>query len=236
MSVSSMMAIRRRILGVALRTARSSRDRTIEELAKVLQCAPERVSGYERGEEDISMPELEALAVYLHVPTQSLLSGELSPDDDKEVQTPHVRKLRDRIIGTLVRKARLGAAKSLDDTVARLGCTVEEYEAYERGQAPVSVARLLVLAEFLDVPWEELAGQTLAERPAEDSGIPTETGAAMEHLSAEMLAFLSDPMHLPYVNAAMALSRVAKDELGLLTEALMVVGVHDSSDAPSPGL
>ena len=227
MSSLRMLAIRRRILGVALRNARASRDRTPVDLARVLQCEPERVSGYERGEKDLSLPEIEALAVYLCLPAQSLLSAEISPDGAKTADTPQTRKLRDRIIGALLRRARQGADKSLDDVAAHLGCAIDDLQAYERGQASIPVASLLVLAEYLDTPWEEMAGRSGNEEPPPVSGTDTDASVNLGHLTSEMVAFLSDPANLVYVKAGMALSRISGSELKGLAETLLAVEGSD---------
>ena len=228
MSSAGMMAIRRRILGVALRNVRTSRDRTLDDLAKILQCAPERLSGYERGQQDLSLPELETLAAYLHVPAPSLLSGELPSGDGGETQTLQVRLLRDRIIGAHMGAARRAAEKSLDDTAAQLDCSIAEMQAYERGQSPIPVARFLMLSEFLSVPWEQLAGQPRSEGDqAEDAEAGGASPVDLGHLSPEALAFLSDPEHLAYVKVAMALSRLAKEQVLGFAEALMDIGAPE---------
>ncbi len=67
--------------------------------------------------------------------------------------------IRNRIIGILVKRARLGAGKSQRECGEFLGCSPFVFSQYERGRKGMSLPQLEALAYFLDVPaaslWDE---------------------------------------------------------------------------------
>lgn len=69
--------------------------------------------------------------------------------------------VRAKILGVLLRDARLAAGKSLKDCAAMLGCTPGVYGDYELGRKPLSLPELEVLAFFLDVPLSHFWGHEI---------------------------------------------------------------------------
>jgi transcriptional regulator with XRE-family HTH domain len=67
--------------------------------------------------------------------------------------------IRNRIIGILVRRARLGAGKSQRECGEFLGCSPYVFGQYERGRKGMSLPQLEALAYYFDVPvaslWDE---------------------------------------------------------------------------------
>ena len=103
MPTTDAFAIRRKIIGVLLQGARLKAGRTKKECADVIGVTPGILSAYEEGRRGISLPELELLAYFFHVPVGSFLEG----DDEALVrlETPpgmQVMELRHRIIGVLL--------------------------------------------------------------------------------------------------------------------------------------
>ncbi len=74
------MVLRQRIIGVLLRQARTKAGRTQEELAKTLDVPASRIAGYEFGQTEIPLPELETLATVLNVPLTYFLDQGLKPN------------------------------------------------------------------------------------------------------------------------------------------------------------
>lgn len=60
--------------------------------------------------------------------------------------------LRNRIIGVLLRDARIKAGRTKGECAAILGVSVSTITAYEEGRKPISLPELEILAFFLDVP------------------------------------------------------------------------------------
>lgn len=78
--------------------------------------------------------------------------------------------IRNRIIGILVKRARLGAGKSQRECGEFLGCSPFVFSQYERGRKGMSLPQLEALAYFLDVPaaslWDEASPEP-GDPPAE---------------------------------------------------------------------
>jgi len=66
--------------------------------------------------------------------------------------TKETMTLRNKIIGVLLRDARLRAGKTLKDCAEVLDCSPSTITQFELGRKPLSLPQLEVLAYFLDVP------------------------------------------------------------------------------------
>lgn len=66
--------------------------------------------------------------------------------------TEEAKTLRNKILGVLLRDARLRAGKTLKDCAAVLDCSPNAIAQFELGHKPLSLPQLEVLAYFLDVP------------------------------------------------------------------------------------
>lgn len=214
------MAIRRKIMGAVLRGVRLARKRTLEACAEVLGCTGEEIAQYERGERDISLPELEALAQFLQVPVADVIAGRMpSLADEPPTLSSQARLLRAKIIGALLRKARLEAGKTVEEVAAEIECPPEMLERYEKGQEALSVLQLERAAEVLGVPFATFVQApemkpvpaSLVQKPADD----------LAHLPPEVREFLSAPRNVPYVQVAMELSRFSAQGLRAIAEALL---------------
>ena len=72
--------------------------------------------------------------------------------------TPTAQSLRAKIIGTLIRDARLAAEVEIEDCARVIGVSNEQFEAYELGAQSISLPELECVAYLLEVPidhfWE----------------------------------------------------------------------------------
>ena len=68
--------------------------------------------------------------------------------------------LRRKIIGVLIKQARLEAGKSLKETAAVLGCSPDRLSQYESGEKAPSLPEVEMLARFFSVPLEDLLDET----------------------------------------------------------------------------
>jgi transcriptional regulator with XRE-family HTH domain len=62
------------------------------------------------------------------------------------------RFLRAKMLGALMREARLEAGKSLKETAALIGCGSSTLSSYEHGRKSISLPELEILAYHLDMP------------------------------------------------------------------------------------
>ncbi len=64
----------------------------------------------------------------------------------------HERKLRSKMLGAMLRKARSERGKSLKQTAALIGISPDRLSAYERGKNTISLPELELLAYQLEIP------------------------------------------------------------------------------------
>jgi len=90
------------------------------------------------------------------------------------------RTVRSKIIGVLLKDARLVRGQSLEACAAAAGCSPEALQSYESGQASPSLPELEMLSYALDVPLGYFWGDTVLseQQPAQRRELP----------AAEMLA------------------------------------------------
>jgi len=85
--------------------------------------------------------------------------------------------IRNRIIGTLVRRARLKAGKSRRECAELLGCSPFAFGQYEQGRWGLSLSQLEVLAHPFNVPlanlWDD--SSISPEEPEEDTATRQQT-------------------------------------------------------------
>jgi transcriptional regulator with XRE-family HTH domain len=85
-----LMTLRRKIVGVILQQARMDAERTLNDVAAVLDWEPERLQGVEWGEEPISLVELQVLAEFLGISQEDFIeAGE--PSRPADVPEPSAR-------------------------------------------------------------------------------------------------------------------------------------------------
>jgi transcriptional regulator with XRE-family HTH domain len=222
MPTTDVFAIRRKIIGVLVQGARLKAGRTKKECADVLGATPAIFSAYEEGRRNISLPELELLAYYLHVPVTSFLE-----DDDESLvslESPpgtQVIALRNRIIGALLREAREQKGKTQKDLAQIIGCTPRRIGHYEAGQVPVPVTQLEALADELDVPLSHFLDEGIGkvgERELKDRQYES-----FESLPEDVRAFVVQPTSLTYLRVAMHLAEMPADTIRRLAQGLLEI-------------
>lgn len=80
---------------------------------------------------------------------------------EKAAEEKAARKiLRRKIIGVLIKQARLEAGKSLKETAEVLGCSPDRLSQYEAGEKAPSLPEVEMLARFFSVSLEDLLDET----------------------------------------------------------------------------
>ncbi len=216
---TSAMAIRRKMLGIALRQTLLARQRTAQDLADLLGYPIEEIEAMERGARDISLPELEALAGYLQVAVGDLIAGQAPAAPTPS--SPQARLLQDKLIGASLRKARTEAGVSLSLLAEALGYAEERLQSYERGLASVPVLELERLAAQLGLDFPSLAPLVAPEpEPA-----PEPQGQAAT--DPELAAFAGEADNQPYLRLALEISQLPAASQRAIAEALLAA-------APAP--
>ncbi|HEY60508.1 MAG TPA: transcriptional regulator [Anaerolineae bacterium] len=135
-------------------TARHNCGKTINEVAGLLGINTKKLRKYESGTLLPSLPEIEALAFILKIPLSTLFSIE------GQVETEHVPDLdgikqliqiRNKIIGASLQITRSDANLVHKDLSKRTGIPITRIHRYEKGDTPIPLNELIILAEALNL-------------------------------------------------------------------------------------
>ncbi len=85
---------------------------------------------------------------------------------------PQAVDIRNKIIGTLVRQARLNAGKTQRECAEILGCSPSTFSYYERGHKGLALPEIEALACFLDVPLQALLDSSQAQAQEQEEEPP----------------------------------------------------------------
>ncbi len=211
------LVLQRKIIGVLMRAAREKARRTISQVAQRLSLTASRVRQYERGGREISLPELEQLALYFQAPLSFFLKGE-SPIEEENIKTLGQEELRARraAIGAKLKQARLAAGMPKEECAQAIERKTTTIGRYERGAADIPITELDTLARFLNVNLYYF----VEEKP--DAGGVLEL-EKLARLPKDVRAFILDSGNLPYLRMAMKFSDLPTDRLKELGEILLVV-------------
>ncbi len=214
-------ALRNRMIGVLLRDARARAGRTKQECANWLGVPVSTITAYEEGRKPISLPELETLAFFLDVPVQrfweydvQLLSEEPAPP------VREILAIRHRMIGALLQQARQEAGKSRKDLAQLLGCSVRCIADYERGERPIPMPELEILAGALNRPIEYFLDSSglIGEWEAE-----VQAFRLFRQLPPEIQEFVSRPINRSYLEVALKLAEMPAGALRQIAEGLLEI-------------
>jgi transcriptional regulator with XRE-family HTH domain len=229
--------IKQKILGVLIRKARTQAGLKLEEIAQKMGLAADKLNDYELGQQEASLPELEALARLFGIPVQYFWSNGAQPASEVPFQAQKMISVRRKMIGVLLRQARLDAGHDEAALAAMLKVTPEQIRHYELGQAPIPFSELEALASFLDLPLsyflDEVKPQPDQPEPAATAApppvavMPTSASATtpapmwLEDLPDEVKDFLADPSSMLYLKLSMRLHNLSADTLRALAEGIL---------------
>ena len=212
--------IRRKIFGVLLRNARLRAGIGIKDAAKATGFSSSAISDYEYGRRDLSLPHLEVFAHAYHVPITYFWSDNpITDDGDRKLPIKEAMVLRRRIIGVLLRQARIEAGYSLKDLAKVLGCSTGRITSYEFGRADIPLLELETLADYLDVSMSYFLDQGIRPRGEQVAGI--DELERLAQLPTDVREFMLKPGNLLYVRVAMQLSALSAEALRNVAEGLL---------------
>ena len=216
---SDALVLQRKIIGVLIRAAREKAHRTVKEVAQRLGVTEARVRQYERGSREISLPELEHLALFFQTPLSFFMDAD-SPIEVSAPQPPSAEQVRARraALGVKVKQARLATGKTKEECAQAIGRKAATIGRYERGASDIPITELDRLARFLQVNLYYFVQDKLNE---DASGLLDLEKLA--RLPKEVRAFVLNPDNMPYVRMAIKFSDLPTDRLKELGEILLVV-------------
>lgn len=212
--------VRARMVGVLLRDARTSAQRSVEDCARVLHVEPELAEMWEYGEATPTLPQLEILAYYLDVPVSHFWSATTLQAENEErtyAQSEYLA-LRDRMVGALLRQARQDAGMSLEALGERSGLSTDTIEQYELGEQPLPLNVLTVLANAVNknvsyfLESSSHIGEWLALREAANR---------LAELPDELRRFVTNPLNRGFIEIAIMFSQMPTDKLRKVGESFL---------------
>jgi transcriptional regulator with XRE-family HTH domain len=216
------LVLRNRIIGVLLRDARVRADKTKRECGAALGVSAGVITAYEEGRKFISMPELEVLAFFLDVPITHFWDEQAHLLAEERL--PPLREimgLRHRIVGALLRQARMETGKTQKELAQLIGCPPSRISSYEYGEKPIPLVELEVLAPALNRPLiyflDEQSGP-VGEWEKEQAAY-----RAFLELPDEVRDFIVKPINQSYLRVAMKLSDMPADSLRTIAEGLLEI-------------
>jgi len=217
---SESLVLQRKIIGVLIRAAREKAHYPVAQVAQRLGVTPARLRAYERGTREISLPELEILALYLKAPL-SFFFDKKSTVTEEPPKPPTEAELRVRraMIGAKLKQARLADGKTKEECAQAIGRKPATMGRYERGLTDIPITELDKLAHLLHVNL-----YYFVERKAGD----TQSGDVLDleklaRLPKEVRAFVLDLGNLTYLRMAMKFADLPTNRLKELGEILLVV-------------
>lgn len=208
---------RAKMLGVLIQDAREFSGRTMAECAEIVGITPEQFAQAEKGEYEISLPELEALAIFLGVPMghfwgSETLQAEPDPDFSQMIA------LRHRVVGVILRQLRLQSHKTHQELADALGLDVSTIQSYESGRTAVPYLHLERLCRAMGAGVEQFVEQRgpLGRHEAE-----YRLHKQFNQMSPEMQAFLINPVNIRYLETAKKLSEMDVAKLRQVAENIL---------------
>lgn len=204
--------IRAKMIGVLLRDARLSAERSLEECATLLRVLPEQVQSWEYGDAVPSLPQIELLSYYLGISVSHFWGTdtlESRHGRHMDFQLEYIA-LRNRMIGALLRQAREELNKTIENLSEESAIPVSQLELYELGEIAVPMHELNVLSSvvkkntnyFLETSGH--IGELLAMR---------EEWKHFLDLPQKQRKFAANPRNIGFIEIAIALSEMPAENL-----------------------
>ena len=209
-------------------TARHNCGKTINEVASLLGITTKKFRKYESGTLHPSLPEIEALAFILKIPLSTLFSIE------GQVETEHVPDLeglkqlihiRNKIIGASLQIACSDANLVYKDLSKRTGIPTTRIQRYEKGDTPIPLNELKILAEALNLDLNTLLdnNSSLASWQNQQARIH-----GFLNMPEEVQQFACKQDNLPYLQFATKLKETGLENIGALIKGLQELTSLDS--------
>ncbi len=218
--MSELNAERAKMLGELVKKAREHFGRTKKECAAVLGLNPAEYRDIESGDYPISLPQLEAIALYLNIP-MGYFWGSEPLKTDADIDYVNLITLRHRVIGVLLSQQRLRKRESLADMATVLNLEEEQLKSYEMGQEPIPYLHLEQICRHLDVSvnyfLDDLHGP-LGRHEAKQK-----LERQFNRMPPEMQAFLINPVNISYLDTAKKLSEMDVAQLRQVAESLLEI-------------
>ena len=134
--MSAIDPARAKKLGELIQQARLHARRSVSDCGQVLGLALDEFEAIEAGERDLTLPEMEALAIYLDV-SMNYFWGKAPLAEPPQVDFQSYLQLRQRIVGAVLRQMRMQTRQTTEDLAEAIGVEPVVIAAYESGDTAV---------------------------------------------------------------------------------------------------
>lgn len=209
--IQQKLEIANKKIGAMLREARLNRKENIKTCADLLALSPEEYEAIEYGEQPITLPQLELITFHLDQPLESFLKHYQTTEEEPPTFLKNratFLTLRQKMIGALLRQARIEASLSLESLAEECQISPATLEAYEFGEEPIPLPILRQLATKLNLDFQELRDQKgiIGRKQAQE-----ERFKAFTALPEDLQHFVAQPENVPFLRAAQKMSQVPKE-------------------------
>lgn len=207
-------------LGELIQAAREHAGTPPEACAETLGLSLETYLQAESGDYPITLPQLEALSIFLKVPMGYFWGSEELPTDTA-VDYHDMIALRNRVIGVLLNQLRLRARRSRKETAEQIDVDEATIEAYELGTTAVPYLHLEQLARYLDgslsMFMEDIHG------PLARHETRYQLLKQFDRMTPELRAFITNPVNASYMETARKISLMDVARLRQIAEDLLEI-------------
>lgn len=205
-------------LGELIQRAREFAGHSAEDCAAILNMSPASFKLVESGEHSLSLPDLEALAIFLNVP-MGYFWGTTDLETTQPPDYEAYLAIRHRLIAVTLRQLRLKAKTSVADVADAVGMETAVLETYESGDTPVPYFQLEALCRHYDASLDhfvEMNHGPLGRHEAEQR-----LQKLFNELSPEMQAFVTNPSNVSFLETARRLSMLDVQGLRSVGESIL---------------
>ena len=213
----------RKIMGVKIRHARAKAGMSAKEVGDALGVSAEVVNSIELGQYEASLPQLELMAFLFNIPLVYFWSDDPIEEINWNFPTLEALTLRRRIIGVLLRQARIEAGRSLEDLAETIGVSTGQIASYELGKVDIPIQKLQALGNYLRLPLDYFIDEGIKAERLNGRSVTLDEITQFSQLPPEVREFLLNPANMLYVNIAMRLSGMSAETLRSLAEGLLEV-------------
>ncbi|MBC7223832.1 MAG: helix-turn-helix transcriptional regulator [Anaerolineae bacterium] len=204
------------LVGRLLRRARLAAELSQKEAAARAGISRALLARSERGAASLTLPHLELLSRIYGVPITRLLEDDTLdaplPADADEYVT-----IRRKMIGVLLRQARLAHGKSLNEYAEAIGYPPERLAAVEFGEADIPLPDLERLADLSGVLVTHFADPDLVPPAVQAEG----QAQQFAQMPEDVREFIAQPSNVLYIRVAMLLSQLSAETLRQIGEGLL---------------
>ena len=221
MEFKTRNTIRTKTLGVLIYDARQASRMSKKDCANAIGISSSVYGSYESGRKAPSLPELEALSMFLDLPISHFWGTEAISDNPSPMEVLDLSRLvelRHRMIGALLRQERRNAGLSMKALGLEADIPKSRINAYELGERPIPVPELEILLSALGGNIESFLDQTgpIGQWLTRQNAI-----VDFLELPSELQEFVCQPINRPYLELARNLSDFSAEKLRTVAEGIL---------------